>query len=272
VYSERDFSDSLVAFLDILGFRESVVQEDPGQAVQSLNAIDTAVNHALREIEATHRRVFSPKLFSDCICVSCEYTSDNFFAALYELAFLQYYLSRAGIFLRGGLVRGHHFENERMIFSHGLIGAYDLEQRAVYPRILVDAELVDEAVGDKQSYFPIYGGFSKLDFLMKAPDGLVFVDYLNTIREEVLEDVEEFAMHKESIVQAIQRNRANPRVLDKYRWLAEYHNLKFCEFFVPEEWDEAYAADVVEKVRIDLPAILPQFESVAQGAVGKSAG
>jgi len=264
MYTESDFSDSIVAFLDILGFRRLAMQEDPTQALESLNTIDAAVGNALRAMEQTHARVFSPKLFSDCMCVSCEYTPHNLFAMLYELGYVQYYLAMSGVFLRGGLARGRHFESERVIFSRGLIAAYDLERTADYPRIVVESGLVAEAAKDGGHYCPIYAGFDTVDFLMRAPDGVFFVDYLNTLWEEGSEHIDEFSAHKESILRAIRANQGRPRVLDKYRWAAEYHNLKFGEFYRPEDWDESHAIEVTARARIDLSALLPQFESAAE--------
>ena len=88
---------------------------------------------------------------------------------LYELAFMQSWLSINGIFVRGALSSGPHYENDHIIFSEGLIKAYDHEKSAIYPRIIVDPGLLSCICNDVNA-----------DFLMIAPDGEIFVDYLDS--------------------------------------------------------------------------------------------
>jgi hypothetical protein len=49
------------------------------------------------------------------------------------------------IYVRGGVSLGFHFENENTIFSKGLLNAHSIEtKRALYPRIVVDNELINK--------------------------------------------------------------------------------------------------------------------------------
>ena len=151
LYTEDDYSEKLVAFVDILGFKQ-YVQKEISKAVENINLIDGIIQHALNELKRNHGKTFSPQLFSDNICISCEHTAENLFYMIYELAFIQWYFSLNGFFLRGALTNGNHFENERMIFSKGLIKAYEIEQGAIYPRILIDQLIVDRATNDESSF------------------------------------------------------------------------------------------------------------------------
>jgi hypothetical protein len=70
-----------------------------------------------------------------------------------------------GLFLRGGVATRRHFENERMIFSEGLVSAYELETLARWPRTLVHESVEALALTDP--------------LIRKDPcDGRRFVDYL----------------------------------------------------------------------------------------------
>ena len=260
-YKNDDYPDKLVAFLDILGFKALALQ-DKTEALKSINFIDERINHILNIINKEHDKTFSTKLFSDCICLSCEYTIENLFYILYESAFIQLYLSCEGIFLQGGLSKGNHFENERMIFSPGLIKAYELEQSAIYPRIIIDPDLIAEMMEDNNFYYAIYAGFKKQDFLIESPDGHFAVDYLNSLYEDGIEQIDVLKDHKKAIMTKVKQNNENIKVLEKYNWLAKYHNHKFEEFFNPEEWGKRYATETIKETSIDLDAIFPKFKKV----------
>ena len=258
-YNESNYPDKLVAFLDILGFKNLVMQDIEG-ALQTINSIDGHLKHVLKILADNHGKTFSIKLFSDCICVSCEYTFENIFYMMYELAFIQLYFSFEGIFLRGALTKGNHFENDRIIFSKGLIKAYELEQAAIYPRIIIDKYLIDQIKQDNNSYFPIYIGFKKQDFLIQSPDGQFFVDYLNLLYEEGMDQIESLHKHKESIIDNVNKNLENIKIIEKCRWIAEYHNYKFNEIFDADGWEEDYATKVIKDTTIHISSVFPNFK------------
>lgn len=135
-----EYSERIVAFLDILGFKDLVlgVREE---ALKAIQRIDKGLVHVLDCMTLEGDSWFSAKLFSDCICISCEHIGSNLYYMLSELSFLQYQLACGQIYVRGGVSYGHHFENERMIFSEGLIESYGLELRANYPRILISESM-----------------------------------------------------------------------------------------------------------------------------------
>ena len=111
--SDIQYEKKIVAFLDILGFRNLVFQ-NRDNAKTVIAGFDDALRHCLDCLSLEGGPDwFSAKLFSDCICLS--FREDDLYYMLSELAFLQLYLLGDGIFLKGALDSGHHFENERMI-------------------------------------------------------------------------------------------------------------------------------------------------------------
>ena len=147
-----------------------------------------------------------------------------------------------------------------MIFSEGLIKAYELEQRAIYPRIIIDKDLIDQIKKDSDSYFPIYIGFKKQDFLIQSPDGQFFIDYLSLLYEEGMEHIESLHNHKKSIIDNVNKNLVNIKILEKYRWIAEYHNYKFNEIFDADGWEEDYATKVTDETTIHMSSVFPYFK------------
>lgn len=261
-YQDNDYPDKLVAFLDILGFKK-LVWQDKAEALTAINFIDERLDHILTALYRQHGKTFSTKLFSDCICLSCEFTSENLFYILYELGFIQLFFSFEGIFLKGALSKGNHFENDRMIFSRGLIKAYELEQSAIYPRIIIDPDLLDHIRKDKDIYYALFAGFKKEDFIIEAPDGHFILDYLHLIYEEGADQFEDLKRHKRAILKNVQQNNENIRILEKYRWVAEYHNYKFKEIYAPDDWEESYASEILVETSIDLDSVFPKFQKTS---------
>ena len=244
-----DYVDKLVAFVDILGFRNHVF-EGRDKAEDKISLIDGILSHTLNVIkEQNAENVFSFKLFSDCICLSVELVKT--YEMLYELAFMQAWFSINGIFLRGALSHGLHYENERMIFSEGLIRAYEFEKNAIYPRITIDP-VVFNSISDS----------SCLDYLMKAPDGVVFVDYLSSFSQEGISDPDELIeKHKNCVVDQAKKNAGSNTILEKFRWLSGYHNMKAAEHLgSPDDWEESYYKDLQAKLLIPMTEYFPSFE------------
>ena len=258
-YQDDVYPQKLVAFLDILGFR-GLVTQDPSLALRSISQIDGHLTHVLSVLKETHGEAFSTKLFSDCMCISCDDTLENLFYIIFEVAFIQHLFSLDGIFIRGGVSRGNHFENDRVIFSHGLLNAYALEKAATFPRVLVDKVLIDAILRDDGTYSPHYTDFRTRDFVMQAPDGLQFVDYLHVLRLEGIDDVAELTQHRRAIESTVTRYPHDTKVMSKCRWLAEYHNTKLTEMFDPDDYDEAWSSQVIADVRIDIAGLFAQFK------------
>jgi len=153
--------------------------------------------------------------------------------------------------MRGGLTNGLHFESDNIIFSKGLVKAYDLEKNATYPRIIIDYTIIESLKYEDKS------------FLMRAPDGNYFIDYLDyitTIRIHP-EDVHTFMMqHKMAIIKQVKANLENNSVLDKYKWLTEYHNLKINDLLADYEDKDIELEAIKDDIFINAHELFPRFE------------
>lgn len=154
------FEDRFVAFVDILGFREIVagMKRDPSRAQFIRDVLKTVQKqerrisrerrnlHRMEQRRHPHRgSLHSPSgtemtAFSDCYVFSGKSESGwEVLAAVQALAALMLY---KGILVRGGVVRGKAYHDGRVIFGPAVIGAYELELTAKYPRILVEDHIV----------------------------------------------------------------------------------------------------------------------------------
>lgn len=258
--SAIDYPEKVVAFLDILGFRQLVLQSRE-QAKSVICRLNSALDHAIQCLSLEGGpNWFSIKLFSDCFCITCNDLADDLWLMFTELGFLQWYLATQGIFIGGGLSFGAHYENDKIIFSEGLVRAYDLQSHDPYPRILIDQKLVEHIELQPQNHCRE----ELLRYMIRGQDGAVCLDYLERIADfdhyagNLDETLEE---HKKAILEQVSLNRSSPSVLDKYRWLASYHNFKFTTLYNSEEWDEAYFEKLRNRLVIS-PDAFPSFEKI----------
>ncbi len=216
----------LVAFIDILGYKGEIKNKNFKAAF--------ILDKTLRSDTRSHKIVYpeiSIKPFSDCLCLSCE-IEDHLFgermAGMFSvLSTFQEVLACNGIFLRGGLVKGNHFESANIIFSTSLLNAIEIEKKASSPRILIDDNLILEF--KERSYKTNNAGSALGRFLIDKRDNSRFIDYLPESPIESLRQT--YGRIKSAIEMQIMKNRNNDHVLEKYRWLTAYYNFKIKELF-----------------------------------------
>lgn len=160
------YTDSYIAFLDILGFKQMVGMSE----CQSIFDIFSVFKNHMRSIEiwldkengqyvdCTKVRM---KVMSDSICFFVD-ASDlkNLLALIAVCQNLQcVLLDRAEPkLLRGAIVRGNIFQRDDIIFGPGLIKAYQKEENETYPRVVLDSSVlqdIDNAAGNSV-LFPIW--------------------------------------------------------------------------------------------------------------------
>lgn len=146
---EPELEDSVVAFIDILGFKGLL--KDPAHFNELFKVIKN-ISKQNRNHEVKDGKVF-PNLtsFSDCIVLSLPLSKfeKNIGRTVNSLlGFLQQIpdsLMYGGYLLRGGLARGEIYHKNGVVFGNALIEAYELESnKADTPRILVSEHLAKE--------------------------------------------------------------------------------------------------------------------------------
>ena len=85
----------------------------------------------------------------------------------------QQLLQKNHILLRGTITKGEVFYDDEITFGAGIVKAYINEERAVYPRITIAKEIVDEYVNRVGTSRTTY----VTDYLLKDDDGLFFISY-----------------------------------------------------------------------------------------------
>jgi hypothetical protein len=217
------YNERVVAFIDILGFRELVwkVGEDDKlrkRIHRCLERIRDFKEFSLRN--ETAQKKLEVSVFSDSIAISG--AVDELGTVLWTALGLQSRLLAMEVLVRGGIAKGRTFHADDMLYGEGLIKAYDLEGKtAVFPRIVIDPELLGE---DQEGL--------KLKFLDWDADGQWYVDpfamgVLPGNSEALVEDGHDphfvFLEDFEKRIEAQIAELTDARQRDKWEWIKGCH-------------------------------------------------
>jgi hypothetical protein len=232
-----EYRKALVTFIDVLGFRDLVSTKSPAEVrkivrlVQNFGAQDKTDNDDKKHENWT--RTFA---FSDSIIrirpFDSDYRDGSLFHEIIALVHAQAELADLGVFVRGGMSAGDVYFEKNAIFGPAFVRAYELEsQFANVPRIVIDPFVFEELRTSPRLRADHHDLADEIHYLKKllAPsdDGLWFVDYLVAIQTELDEPEYYFDFlthHRDFIISNADGLSQQSRAVQKYLWLATYHN------------------------------------------------
>lgn len=233
--------ESIVGFLDILGFSQLAISETrPQESQQLLERIVAAIQDSRRHV----REILAEELSADPHGWAVKYFSDNLVlgypveatdAATAMSAWLviraaqRYQLRMAlnGFFLRGALTLGPVCLTDDIIFGSALIECYQLESKAsIVPRVLL-AEPLQKMVTKAFNGTGLFGNLAR-ESICRDVDGWWFVNYLQAACGENGVDWGQIERHKQSIMESLSHTTRHD-VLPKFGWACRYHNV-FCHW------------------------------------------
>lgn len=213
------YDERLVAFVDILGFSR-LTEQEPDLArttIARLDALLAEIDGSVLEA-AYWGEDLTARMFSDCVCLTAPVSPGGLALLVDALAWFQLSCSLEGVLLRGGVARGPHFQNSRMIFSQGLVCAYQLEHKqARTPRIILAGDVL--ALGPDLP-------------LIRLEKGISYIDYLWLCRDQGLQPSDHPYPRHRAMVESQLAREADEKVRDKLLWTAAYHNAKVDELIV----------------------------------------
>jgi len=266
----------LIAFIDILGFKEIVKQSESDHS--KIDLIYSVLNYLkdweiperwdlkFLEIEedAQKRGVTNFDIrgktnttsFSDSIVVSVsveENVNEMVSTLIVNLSNIGAILLEKGILIRGGLTIGNiiHYDNGT-VFGQGLIDAFMLETKsAKFPRIILSDKLLSELnypLESKRNRYPYH------QYLDRYADGCV--GFHQMIHYQVIENwtemtseilIESLNKIRKEIINGLDSSFENPDVFEKYKWLKdEYNKLIILSDFDPSTRTEE---NIKQKIR-----------------------
>lgn len=223
---------SVVLYADVLGFKSYSHRDIASEKFQ---AVFKALNSAIKSVMSMQGHFFKAFAFTDHLVITAPLSAHHhvdsaIFIVWYFANEFQSKLAEGGLTVRGGLAFGDVYAGNNMIFGPALLEAYGLEQAAIYPRILIADSIKERVISSRLDYqsrnetaYPTY--------FTKAPDGKLFVDYLERYvvpKDRPEEHIPRLMAHKALIENGLTEFLADGHVWEKYNWLKRYHN-SFCE-------------------------------------------
>jgi len=211
------YEQRFCAFIDFLGFSDAV-----RRGIWTPHEIVSAMKKAAK-VSGGEESLIRVTQFSDSLFLSAPATNS---LALYSMVstafFLTIELAAHGILLRGGITKGELYHQDTLAFGPAFIRAYNLEQAANTPRIIVDADILEHGP------WPDEMDDSEIDqlFNISLPqdfDGWRYIDYLSKEHASEFDEgdigLERHYSTLNSLVQQ-HKNSLDASIRTKYGWLA----------------------------------------------------
>jgi len=214
-YVKSDYTDSYVAFLDILGMK-NLVKKDYQDLRKIFNVVEVGkelysnlgVPPGAKFISQDQVRM---TIMSDSIVLSIDSSIDHAFSKVagFSSYLIQNFLTALTfpVFLRGAIVRGLIFQDQNIVFGPALVDAHTLEtnvascMRCIIGKSLNSDETFIEYVATPTSA------------LVKDPeDDMYFIKF---VRKQNFKLLQEFAH------EVLDSNESS-KVKEKYKWLVRY--------------------------------------------------
>jgi len=220
----------IAGFYDLLGYR-ALVEQSQGDWSLALRKV-RSIERLLRDQFTHHGEDVLIRVFSDNIYIAYpllangELRAENLFWFMSRLFDVQWWFIKKGFFLRGGISVGTQYASSLVIFGTALVRAYLAEREAKVPRVIVDGSFL-EALDTFRHKLKDATVSNIKRLISRDTDGKWFVDYLMFLddldysykdRRQILLN------HRRRILEQVRMHQEKGDVLQKYLWLARYHN------------------------------------------------
>lgn len=227
------YKDRYIVFIDILGFKDIVNKSNNDnkkakEILESLKYIERIKkeNDEIFKLTSINRRV---TIFSDSIIISyppLNAGSGCFLSLVLDIIYISIELLDKGIYIRGGMTYGKLYHEDNICFGPAMIEAYNLEQKATYPRIIIDKKVIEKAlVSPGLDRHQI--DFEDIEKLIKIEDNICYIDFLSNAPDEIEENEKVnnfFSNIKKNITSHLNNKDYSEEVLRKYKWFVNYYN------------------------------------------------
>lgn len=255
---------TLICYADILGFREMTERAyDSGEEAEFLQRIKRSLDAAYkvvreaRTLDGLVDSLFEMKIFTDNIVVAYPLFTLNGDDGEYELGTLlmlfaevQARLAVDGFFVRGGIAYGEHYQDDDIAYGKALMEAVDLDESSGAPRLVI-ASSVEPLILSHLSSYSYFDRAPHYYHLLEDPkDGRLFVNYLEVAFEYFPDDQinhQLLAEHKKMVCSRLREYESDPRIRQKYEWIATYHNY-VCKTFADQYQFQGYEEADLERM------------------------
>jgi len=251
--TEIKYQRRIIAFIDILGFKEIVRQSEYDSSKMELLY---SVLDYLKDWEASDkwdlkfveieedaqkkgvenfdiRGKTNSTSFSDSIVVSVKVDNninEMTSTLIANLAYIGAILIEKGILFRGGITIGNIIHNQNgTVFGQGLIDAYLLETKsAKYPRLVLSDKLIEELnypLKAKSDRYPYHQYLNRFDDGCNGFHQMIYYQVTQSWIEMTNDKlISSLANIRKAIVKGLDTYFESPDIFEKYRWLKEQYN------------------------------------------------
>jgi hypothetical protein len=214
--THEDYYERYCAFVDILGFA-SLIESVSGERVHFLKELLQTL-HTPWTARGTHKGAsFRAQSISDAIALSAAVNGPGLRHILASLRSLTLDLLKLGYFVRGALVKGRLYHDDRMVFGEALLNAIRLEREIVrFPRIMITSTIAQEIQQDEEKYGE--------RVIVQGNDGPYHLHVLRDLSSLPLGRVDTFITIRNQIQRRFDEAVDNPRHFEKVQWFANYWN------------------------------------------------
>ena len=189
-----EFSEYYVAYFDVLGYKEAFKKSKDFSA-KLIDAIEFSIK-IMKKIVSIHNTTIlgestekipeiEYKVFSDNVLICYKETKDDL-SALSLVSFLRLvatiqrvFFERPHLIVRGGITKGPLYLTKDFVGGKALIDVVELEESAVYPRIVVDNCILSDLNPKIQNVFlKKFIETPCQDLLVKSTDDKFFLNYI----------------------------------------------------------------------------------------------
>ena len=235
-HKDKSFRDSIVVFLDILGFKNKVQTVRKKNEIKNLfdilfymnawntqNCINTFIEEKdfLNEPYLKGKKINFDKIqkeiqisyFSDSLVITLPYCNKDFidkvFLVIRATAYLCSKLAITNNFIRGGITIGKMFHETNIFFGPAFLEAYRLESEiANYPRIILSNQLINLIQNNN------------IPYLKTDNDGLIYIDWVDFIKNGTCTSLKDsIPIIENNLDDNINLYQGNLKILAKYKWL-----------------------------------------------------
>jgi hypothetical protein len=223
------------AFVDILGFRGMIAGLRPGTT-------NFELLHGLLEIIHTKNYEAIPvsgiraQSISDAVAISTDATDDGIRGMVHAIESVSMKLLHEGYFVRGAIVKGSLYHDEKMVFGSALVKAYELESSVVhFPRIMLTQQVYADMLvydqGRRSEWLQEHvrqgedgPRFMHTLYTAERDIGKAYVDQANTTEPFGGAVLAKYDLFREQIQKRFDEAVDNPKHFEKVKWFANYWN------------------------------------------------
>lgn len=238
------YEERLCLFIDILGFKNHVeesakqVDKDAKSSFRAftvarlhnaLSVIDRAMTFEIDGLSNLYKTTKKVTQFSDSVVASYRMDEKSaLFDMLYDIYMLQVELIKHGILVRGAITVGKLHHDDKLVFGPALVEAAELEKLAMYPRVILSQEVIDQGKGKHSLHHSSKDEEKSIMSLLKQDlDGMFFIDYFGVSPGEFDDEWDGLFLHLTELRELIKRLSQltrTPSIKLKHSWLRQKFN------------------------------------------------